>query len=135
LLTGSRFVSFDFYANAPPAHVDWAGTPPELPTIPGQLEAIETQIASIIRKLDAVPIKGVVDDLRKAIVQADGTLASAQGALNNAGNLVAPSSPLSAQMESTMQELSRAAQALRVLADYLERHPEALIRGKPGEAK
>ena len=27
-------------------------------------------------------------------------------------------------------ELSRAAQAMRVLADYLERHPEALLRGK-----
>jgi len=135
LLTGSRLISLDFYANTPPAHVDWSASPPELPTIPGQLEAIETQIASIIRKLDAVPIKGVVDDLRKAIVQADGTLASAQGALDNAGNLVGPSSPLSAQMESTMQELSRAAQSLRVLADYLERHPEALIRGKPGEAK
>ncbi len=135
LLTGSRFVTFDFFANTPPARADWSASPPELPTIPGQLEAIETQVASIIRKLDAVPIKGVVDDLRKAIVQADGTLASARGALDNAGNLVGPSSPLSAQMESTMQELSRAAQALRVLADYLERHPEALIRGKAGEAK
>ena len=27
------------------------------------------------------------------------------------------------------------APALRVLADYLERHPEALIHGKSGEAK
>ena len=33
------------------------------------------------------------------------------------------------------QEVSRAARAVRVLADYLERHPEALIRGKTGEAK
>src|SRR5205807_2165237 len=28
------------------------------------------------------------------------------------------------------REISRAAQALRALSDYLERHPEALIRGK-----
>jgi paraquat-inducible protein B len=33
-----------------------------------------------------------------------------------------------------MQELGRAARSLRVLADYLERHPEALIRGKVQEA-
>jgi paraquat-inducible protein B len=33
-----------------------------------------------------------------------------------------------------MSELARAARSLRVLADYLERHPEALIRGKTGEA-
>jgi paraquat-inducible protein B len=30
---------------------------------------------------------------------------------------------------------SRAARSLRVLADYLERHPEALIRGKSPEAQ
>ena len=33
----------------------------------------------------------------------------------------------------TMQEIARAARSLRVLADYLERHPEALIRGKTAE--
>ena len=29
-----------------------------------------------------------------------------------------------------MREIGRAAASFRVLADYLERHPEALIRGK-----
>jgi paraquat-inducible protein B len=29
--------------------------------------------------------------------------------------------------------VSRAAQSLRVLADYLEQHPEALLRGKTEE--
>jgi paraquat-inducible protein B len=29
-----------------------------------------------------------------------------------------------------MYELSRAAKSLRSLADYLDRHPEALLRGK-----
>jgi paraquat-inducible protein B len=32
-------------------------------------------------------------------------------------------------------EISRAARSLRVLADYLEQHPEALLRGKKGEPK
>jgi len=31
--------------------------------------------------------------------------------------------------------VSGAARSLRVLADYLQRHPEALLRGKEGEAK
>jgi hypothetical protein len=31
--------------------------------------------------------------------------------------------------------VSGAARALRLLADYLERHPEALIRGKTEEAR
>ena len=34
-----------------------------------------------------------------------------------------------------LEELEDAARSVRVLADYLERHPDALLRGKPGEAK
>jgi paraquat-inducible protein B len=33
-------------------------------------------------------------------------------------------------IDRLVQELSRAAVSIRVFADYLERHPEALIRGK-----
>jgi paraquat-inducible protein B len=36
-------------------------------------------------------------------------------------------------MRDTLQELSRAAQSVRILADFLERHPESLIRGKKGD--
>jgi paraquat-inducible protein B len=31
-----------------------------------------------------------------------------------------------------MQELTEAARSIRFLTDYLEQHPEALIRGKGG---
>jgi paraquat-inducible protein B len=34
----------------------------------------------------------------------------------------------------TLAELKDAARSIRVLADYLERHPESLLRGKPQEA-
>ncbi len=33
-------------------------------------------------------------------------------------------------LNATLDEISRSAQSLRLLADYLEQHPEALIRGK-----
>ena len=60
---------------------------------------------------------------------------SAQGTLDNTSNLTEPNSSQVQQLDSTLQEVSRAARSVRVLADYLERHPEALIRGKKGEAK
>ena len=37
------------------------------------------------------------------------------------------------EVTSTLQELSDAARSLRIMADYLERHPEALLSGKKGE--
>jgi paraquat-inducible protein B len=39
-------------------------------------------------------------------------------------------SPIQQSTADTMRELSRTAASFRALADYLERHPEALIRGK-----
>jgi paraquat-inducible protein B len=142
LLTGSLFVAFDFFPDAPPATVDWSQKPVQLPTIPGQLEAIEASAVGIIKKLNEIQYKQIGDDLQKAIVELDKTLVSARGALDsgrgtldNANKLVEPNSVLGAELGNTLQEVSRAARSVRVLADYLERHPEALIRGKTGEAK
>jgi paraquat-inducible protein B len=142
LVTGALFVALDVFPDTPRASVDWSQDPPQLPTVPGQIEAIEASVVNIIKKIDQMPIKGIGDDLQKALVGFDQTLGSARGTLgnadktlDNANKLIEPNSVLGDQLGSTLQEVSRAAQGLRVLADYLERHPEALIRGKPGEAK
>jgi len=142
LLTGALFVAFDFFPDSPPATIDWSEKPVQLPTIPGQLEAVESSVVSIIKKLNEVPYKGISDDLQKAIVELNRTLVSARstldsgrGTLDNANRLIEPNSVLGEQLGSTLQEVSSAARSVRVLADYLERHPESLIRGKPGEAK
>lgn len=149
LLTGALYVALDFFPGSPPATVDWSQKPVQLPTIPGQLQAVEASLANIIKKLNKMPLKEIGDNLRKALadldltlvsargtlVSARGTLVSARGTLDNANNLTEPNSVQVQQLGNTLQEVSRAARSVRVLADYLERHPEALLRGKKGEAK
>jgi paraquat-inducible protein B len=142
LLTGSVYVAIDFFPGAAPVTVDWSQTPPEIPTIPGQLQVMETKVTDIIDKLDKMPLQKIGDELTQAIAELDqtlvaarGTLVSARGTLTNTASLTEPNSAQLQQMNSTLQEVSRAARSLRVLADYLERHPEALVRGKKGEAK
>ncbi len=41
-----------------------------------------------------------------------------------------PNSTLYTQLNELLSQLADAAQSIRLLADYLERHPEALISGK-----
>jgi paraquat-inducible protein B len=142
LLTGAVYVSLDFFPGAPPVTVDWSQKPVQLPTTEGQLEATEATVESIIEKVNKMPLQEIGDNLRKAIgdldltiVSARGTLVSAQGTLNNTSNLTGPNSMQVQQVSDTLREVSRAARSVRVLADYLERHPESLIRGKTGEAK
>ncbi len=142
LLTGSAYVSLDFFPGAPPATVDWSQNPVQLPTTSGQLEATEATVENIIAKLDKVPFQEIGEDLHKAIGELDTTLVSAQGALSsargtldNTSNLTEPNSAQVQQLGNTLQEVSRAARSVRVLADYLERHPEALLQGKKGGPK
>jgi len=135
LLTGSLYVAFDFFPKAKPAKIDWSMTPPQLPTTPGALQAIETNLASIVQKIDDMPLVQIGDDLRDAIVELDATLVSAKAAIDNANKLVEPNSVLDQQLYETLQEVSGAARSVRVLADYLERDPEALLRGKKGEPR
>src|SRR5262249_62293632 len=115
LLTGALYVAFDFFRDAPPAKLDWSQHPVRLPTIPGQLEALETRVASIVKKLDDVPLKAIGDDLRRSIVDLDKTLVSARGTLESADRWIEPDSALGAELGNTLQEVSRAARGLRVL--------------------
>jgi paraquat-inducible protein B len=135
LLTGALYVAFDLFPDAPPATVDWTQHPVQLPTVPGELEGLEASVGRIVKKVDSMPIQQIGQRLNKAIADLDLTLVSARGTLDSADKIVQPDSALSEQLGSTLQELSRAARGLNGLLDYLERHPESLVRGKPGEAK
>jgi paraquat-inducible protein B len=61
------------------------------------------------------------------VSQARGTLASAEA-------IVGPESPVRYDLDAMLKELTGAARSIRVFADYLERHPDALLRGRSGIA-
>ena len=108
------------------------------------MEAIEDSVASLLKNLDKTVtstrgtltnVDGLIVNLDKTLGATRGTLTNADSLLNNAGTMIAPDSALNAELNLLLQQGGDAARALRVLADYLERHPEALIHGKAGEAK
>lgn len=155
LVTGQLYVALDFFPGAGPARPDWQASPPRLPTQRGSLDELQTTLMRIVTRLDKLPIEEIGTDTRKllaslqrsvdeteALIQridklADGevrgTLAEARAAIADTRKLVASDAPLQQDLRASLQELGRAAQALRHLADTLDRHPEALLRGKPEE--
>ena len=163
-LTGALYIAFDLFPNAPKAKVDWSRQPVELPTVPGELQGIEQSLTNIVKKLEKLPLEAIGNDLRKALVtlnqaladadklakrfnadvipetkgalaEARRTLQAAERALGSANTvLLGPDAPVQQELRDTLQEISNAARALRVLADYLERHPESLVRGKKAAA-
>jgi paraquat-inducible protein B len=132
LLTGALYVDFDFFPDAAPATIDWSGDPVQLPAIPGEFEAIEASLGNIVKKIDKLPIQKIGTDLAKALAQLDRTLGAAETTMTSATKTIEPNSALLVDVNGALQEVSRAARAVRDFADYLERHPEALLRGKSG---
>jgi paraquat-inducible protein B len=67
---------------------------------------------------------------RTAVPELDATLKEAQSTLNAIKGSVSKDSPLYYELMRVFKELSGAARSIRVMADYLERNPDALIYGK-----
>ncbi len=162
LVTGQLYVAMDFFPNAGAAKIDWAGQPPQLPTQRGSLDELQATLSRIAAKLDRLPLDDIAAETRRAIAglasavertealmqRLDGlasnevraavaetqqTMAEARAAVADGRRLLAADAPLQQDLRDSLQELSRAAQSLRHLADTLERNPEALLRGKPEE--
>jgi paraquat-inducible protein B len=66
----------------------------------------------------------------KVTPQLDATLRQGQKTLADVGGFVSPDSPIYSELRRALKELGDAAKSIRVMADYLERHPDALLYGK-----
>jgi paraquat-inducible protein B len=73
-------------------------------------------------------VKSLVKSLRDTADAAQSTLNTVQGLMGN-------TAPTGTDLPRLMRELTEAARSVRGLADYLDRHPEALIRGRKGDDK
>jgi paraquat-inducible protein B len=66
-----------------------------------------------------------------ALKQTDTALKAAEGAMTNIKDVIDPESPTFYEIRKSLREVSAAARALRLLGNYIERNPRALIFGKP----
>ncbi len=71
----------------------------------------------------AATVQDTAANLRSALIQSEKTLVTLQ-------ERIAEDSPLRQELLNTLNSLAEAARSLQILTDYLEQHPEALIRGK-----
>jgi len=157
LLTGQLYIALDFFPRSARVAPQPERTPMPLPTIPGNLEELQDTIVSVAHKLDQLPLAKIGQDaddalrsLNHALGSANGllgkvesdilpeaksTLTQAQLTLVQAQQTVAPETSLQNDLHTTLTSIGRAADSIRVLADYLDKHPEALLRGKTEERR
>ena len=76
----------------------------------------------------SVDLKETLTGVRDAVKQIRVTVANADG-------FVDPNSPTAYELTKALKELSGAARSLRLMADFLERNPRALLFGRPESEK
>ena len=75
-------------------------------------------------------VRGTAEEARAALEVTRRTLEKAQAALGAVDGTLGGTRPLGYQLINTLQDLAAAARSVQTLADYLDQHPEALLKGK-----
>jgi paraquat-inducible protein B len=129
-----------------------------MPTVPGSLDSLQDTLTHLAAKLDKLPLDQLAEDLHRSLTGIDASLHHVDELVQHLDTQVAPEAiqtiaeahkalldlrrtlasvdqTMGPGATQTLNDLSRAAASLRSLADYLERHPESLLRGKPEDPK
>ncbi|MNO43347.1 Paraquat-inducible protein B [compost metagenome] len=143
------FISLDFYPDAPKIAFDKTADPIVIPTLPGSLEQLQEQLQRVVERIAKLPLESIASnldgslrELRASLKQFNGqtlpdvkvTLDEVHKTLRTANSTIAEDSPQRERLGETLDELERMSRSLRDLSDYLGRHPESLIRGRPKAA-
>lgn len=157
-ITGQQIVSLDMVPDAAPARVERVDSQLQIPSAPSvDVTQILQSVHNILRHIDSATAG---PELTHAIKELDRTLThldaitgavepqmqplidslrqsaeAAQRTLEQASNVLGSNTAQGTDLPQMMQELTDAARSVKALADYLDRHPEALIRGKKKETE
>ncbi|WP_171263334.1 intermembrane transport protein PqiB [Acinetobacter sp. ANC 4648] len=158
LLTGQNYIALDKFPNAKTAVLKMrANGVVEIPTTPTELSGLQAQVSQIADKLNKFPLVEIGQDVRKTLNNMNTTIESTDKLVKQLDSKVAPSmqatldevrktmqstesifssdAPMQQDVRRALQQMTRAAASLQLMSDYIEQHPESLIRGKKLEVE
>jgi paraquat-inducible protein B len=148
-------IDLDFHPESKSVTADnHHGNYPEFPTTSSTFEEFTHSAQIIMDKLAKLPLDKLTEEMNKTLASlqdtskaatvmlktANGTLATATDTIGNASGTIKSAQHVLSNLEpgstgyyefhKMLQEFTQAAQSVKQLTDYLEQHPESLIRGK-----
>jgi paraquat-inducible protein B len=117
----------------------------EIPTVPGGTQELQQKLAAVVAKIDRLPINEIGRQLHADLVDLDQTIGdfrtqvlpagtasmqSLRTTLDRVNDTLADDASWRERVDQTLDEARRTLQSLRSLTDYLDRHPEAVLRGR-----
>jgi len=158
LLTGQKLIALDVVPGAPPVRTREIAGMTQIPTAPAaDIDDILASVQSTVRHIDratagpelAHALKSLdstlsrLDELTASlepqvhalVASLQATSESLQQAAEAASGVLGANGPQSVDLPRLMRQLGDAARSVRELADYLDQHPEALLRGRRLESR
>lgn len=120
-LTGQLMIELDFDNSEPPVYKG-DGSHQEIPTILSSIGELSKGLQDLPIRDSIVKFNGLLEQMTKLTMDLNKILGSSGSQAASAFD----------NMNKTIQDIGEAAQSLRNFADYIERHPEALLKGKSG---
>jgi paraquat-inducible protein B len=113
------------------------------PDLPASVRALKDSLQDARQLLTRVDrqVDPVADDVKKTVkelgklagnvdARVGGVSTGLDKTMSSARGVISEDSPLVVELQNTLKEISAMSRSFRQLADYLEQHPETLIRGK-----
>jgi paraquat-inducible protein B len=154
LLTGQKVIDLNLVQDAPPAQMIEGGKYAEIPTMEADdLDSVMRSARALLNSLQltvsmlnraaaspemAQSLKSLsqslanLDHITKEVAQRVGPLLQSLQSAGDSANTAMSSGNGGGDFAGTLREVKSAARSTRILTEYLDSHPEALLRGKPG---
>ncbi|WP_456432630.1 PqiB family protein, partial [Nitratifractor sp.] len=154
LITGDLLINLDFFPDAKPVKLGKKDGLYILPSVPATIESLKSNLQSILDRIAGIPFESLgkrfdhildtldndtipalnrsihtLDDelvpaFRKLITHTDATMNELRK------NYIDANAQIRKRMMRLIDEIQQTTRSIRNLSDYLQRHPESLIRGK-----
>lgn len=157
LLTGKLKIELGLYPDEPVVRKNRHGDVFEMPTLPSAMRKVKQDLSALpiadmvteaheaIQRLsdlmDPEVTGQTIKNLNETLVNLSSMLAKLDQRLDplllsmtrtsdQAGAFLNPNSDVRAELDLLIHEIRKASQSMRLLTEYLEQHPEAILRGK-----
>ena len=103
-----------------------------LDLLPGTVKNLNGAVdnaSALLRRVDH-QVDPISSELQTTLIGAQRAMTSVEKTASTATTIIEPGSPLDYDLRAALQAVGRSADALRLLADYIERNPSALLYGR-----
>jgi paraquat-inducible protein B len=117
-----------------------------LPTVPGTIETLKSNLKTVLDHIAAIPfdeigkeVQDILKDIKSGTIpKLDATIDSTDNVMKDAGdslqalqkNYLDSNAQINKKMIRLLDEVTKTSRSVKNLTDYLERHPDALLKGK-----